>query len=254
MILTATPSLISPNRIRFSAKADGNTATLLRVVARRPRDGRCGPSSRGCAGFLQGGGGGTGNGVRLPPLLRRGWRSDPFSFRHARAVELSSAFHGPPRRRFLHREGRLQHRGWKCPTLPVGTRNGRLMGAHAGTARRMFCVQADRSRTPASGLSCRLGEGGLVYAGDRLTYRSSPSSRMRWSTPPGGYPPEESRPPPPPGGGGGGGWWVAGEQLPAHCCPIRPDASRVPFLQWAGRLPNDAADAFLAILTKTGGM
>jgi len=165
----------------------------------------------------------------------RGWRSDPFFFRTRGGALNDLQVH---RRRFLHRQRRVQHRAGDAQLCPLDPNEVGLWARPRWTARAGFGSRADRGRVypPQAVFLRRLRARWLPRgrAGERCPF-SSPSSRMRWSTPVAMRRDEARR---------GGG------NTAARHAVLRP--RRVPRVfseQWPVRSPTMPADAFLAVLT-----
>ena len=140
-----------------------------------------------------------------------GWRSDPFFFRHAGGVE-RSAVH---RRRFLHRQGRVEHRAGsaQAPLGPKRVARARTLDGAGGV-----CVQADRGALPAQAVFVVRSERDGDHAsgtGEPRPSHHPPAHALEHT---GGYAPEEAR-------------RVAGTLLP-DMPSGRPDASRVLSEHW----------------------
>ena len=117
-----------------------------------------------------------------------GWRSDPFFF-DVRGRPEQLAVH---RRRFLRRQGRVQHRAGSAQLSP-GAERGWPLGPHADrTARAGSWVQADRGARPTqTPFLSRRAERRLPRrgAGGRCPFRRRLRARARAC---GGYTPEEA--------------------------------------------------------------
>src|ERR1700724_190634 len=199
-------------RVRFSSSADGSqTATVRRVEgAQAAETGDSGQVMIEAAPVS------TGRDARVTEAGRyrffAGWRSDPFFFDTPGGVE-RSAVH---RRRFLHRQGRVQHRAGNAQLCPW-TQTSRPMGAHAGRRGRGLGPGGPGRVTRASGLSRRLGARWLPRgrAGERCPFhrrlRACAGAHRRLCA---------------------GGSKAGGGNTAARHAVLRPDASRVFSEQW----------------------
>src|SRR4029077_1803956 len=161
------------------------------------------------------------------PLLR-GLAQRSLLLRYAGGVE-RSAVH---RRRFLHRQGRVQHRAGNAQLCPWTQRVGlwaRTLDGAGGV-----WVQADRGAVPAQAVFLVGTERDAYHAGEPENDGRFIGVFAHALEHAGGYAPEEAR-------------RVAGTLLPDMLSfdPTRPAS----FPSNGRTLTDDAADAFLAVLT-----
>jgi len=174
-------------RVRFSSSEGGSqTATLRRVEGAQ-----AGGTGDGGQVIIEAAPVSTGrdarrDGGRRVSLLR-GLAQRSLLLRHARGVE-RSAVH---RRRFLHRQGRVQHRAGNAQLCPW-TQTGRPVGAHAGRRGRVW-VQADRGALPAQAVFLVGSEREAYLAGEPANDARFIAVFAHALEHAGGYAPEEAR-------------------------------------------------------------